>query len=55
MKDRFILHCDCNSFFATVELLKYPELQNKPVAVGGDSQSRHGIVLAKMKQQKNMV
>ncbi|MBR5521471.1 MAG: DNA polymerase IV [Oscillospiraceae bacterium] len=52
MKDRFILHCDCNSFFATVELLKYPELQNKPVAVGGDSQSRHGIVLAKNEAAK---
>ena len=47
MKERYILHCDCNSFFASVELLPHPELWNKPVAVGGDSQSRHGIVLAK--------
>lgn len=47
MKERYILHCDCNSFFASVELLSFPELKNKPVAVGGDSESRHGIVLAK--------
>ena len=47
MKERYILHCDCNSFFASVELLPHPELWDKPVAVGGDSESRHGIVLAK--------
>ena len=47
MKDRYILHCDCNGFFASVELLPHPELWDKPVAVGGDSQTRHGIVLAK--------
>ena len=44
---RTILHCDCNNFFASVELLKYPELQNKPVAVAGDPEGRHGIILAK--------
>lgn len=52
MKDRYILHCDCNGFFASVELLRYPELQNKPVAVGGDSETRHGIVLAKNEAAK---
>ena len=33
---RTILHCDCNNFFASVELLKFPELRDKPVAVAGD-------------------
>lgn len=47
MKERVILHCDCNSFFASVELLKYPELQNKPVAVSGSVDNRRGIILAK--------
>lgn len=47
MGDRNILHCDCNSFFASVELLSYPELKDKPVAVGGSESARHGIVLAK--------
>ena len=47
MKERVILHADCNSFYASVELLKYPELQNKPVAVAGSEDNRHGIILAK--------
>ena len=50
--DRMILHCDCNSFFASVSLLPYPELQNKPVAVGGSSETRHGIVLAQNEAAK---
>ena len=45
--DRVILHCDMNSFFASVELLDHPELCAKPVAVCGDPDSRHGIILAK--------
>lgn len=52
MKDRYILHCDCNGFFASVELLSYPELWDEPVAVGGDSETRHGIVLAKNEAAK---
>lgn len=52
MKDRIIFHCDCNSFFASVELLPHPQLWDKPVAVGGDSETRHGIVLAKNEAAK---
>ena len=36
-----------NSFFASVELLDHPELKDKPVAVCGDPERRHGIILAK--------
>ena len=36
-----------NGFFASVELLDYPELRDKPMAVCGDPESRHGIILAK--------
>lgn len=46
-KNRVILHCDMNGFFASVELLDYPELRDKPMAVCGDPESRHGIILAK--------
>lgn len=45
--DRIILHCDMDSFFASVELLDYPELKEKPVAVCGNPKNRHGIILAK--------
>lgn len=45
--DRVIFHCDCNGFYASVELLSHPELRNAPVAVCGDPKSRHGIILAK--------
>lgn len=46
-KDRVILHSDCNGFYASVECLHNPELRNKPVAVSGDAENRHGIILAK--------
>lgn len=45
--DRIILHSDCNNFFASVESVARPELKNLPVAVAGDRESRHGIILAK--------
>lgn len=45
--DRVILHCDCNSFFASVEVSLNPKLKDVPMAVGGDTESRHGIILAK--------
>lgn len=47
MKDRIILHSDLNNFFASVSLLFNPTLKNMPVAVCGDKENRHGIVLAK--------
>lgn len=50
--DRIIFHCDLNSFYASVELLGYPELRDKPVAVCGDPKSRHGIILAKNEPAK---
>ncbi len=45
--ERTILHCDCNSFFASVECVYRPELWKVPMAVCGDPENRHGIVLAK--------
>lgn len=45
--DRTILHCDCNGFFASVECLLRPELKDVPMAVCGNPENRHGIILAK--------
>ena len=43
--ERTILHSDANCFYASVEMLYHPEYVGKPLAVGGDSEARHGIVL----------
>lgn len=50
--DKVILHCDMNSFFASVELLDHPELRDVPVAVSGSADTRHGIILAKNEPAK---
>ena len=50
--ERVILHCDLNSFYASVELLSRPELRALPVAVCGDPESRKGIILAKNEPAK---
>lgn len=44
---RVILHCDMNNFYASVECMLHPEFRGMPLAVCGDSEERHGIVLAK--------
>lgn len=45
--ERTILHIDCNKFYASVECLHNPEIRDKPVAVGGSREERHGIILTK--------
>jgi len=40
-----ILHCDMNCFYASVEMQRHPELREKPLAVCGSQEERHGIVL----------
>lgn len=52
--DRVILHIDMNNFYASVETLYDPSLRDIPMAVGGDKEKRHGIVLAKNMLAKAM-
>lgn len=44
---RLILHSDLNCFYASVECLLNPQYKNRPAAVCGDPEKRHGIILAK--------
>ncbi len=50
--DRTVLHVDCNNFFASVEMIFRPELAAVPMAVVGDAEARHGIILAKNEHAK---
>lgn len=45
MRGRTILHSDINCCYAAIEHLHRPELTGKPLAVGGNPESRHGIIL----------
>lgn len=45
--NRSILHCDMNNFFASVECRINPKIKDLPVAVCGNVEERHGIVLAR--------
>ena len=49
---RAILHSDLNCFYASVEMMLDPTLQGKAVAVCGNAEDRHGIVLAKSEKAK---
>lgn len=53
MKERVILHSDLNNFYASVECLYHPEYRGKPLAVLGDPEARHGVVLAKNYEAKS--
>lgn len=43
MISRKIIHCDCDSFFASVEMRDDPSLRSLPIAVGGAS-DRRGVI-----------
>ena len=49
---RTVLHSDLNNFYASVECSLNPALKGHPIAVCGDPEKRHGIVLAKNYEAK---
>lgn len=51
--ERTILHVDINNCYASIECLHNPSLAGKPVAVGGNAEERHGIILAKNYQARD--
>ena len=50
--ERVILHSDINHCYAQIEEMKFPQLREVCMAVGGSERSRHGIILAKNDKAK---
>lgn len=51
---RVILHSDMNACYASVEAKLNPKLKGIPMAVAGNPENRHGIILAKSEEAKKM-
>jgi len=49
---RWVAHIDVSCFYVSVMLLHYPRLRGRRVVVGGNTEERHGIVLAKSYEAK---
>lgn len=52
-KERVILHIDMNNCYASIECKLNPQLKGKCVAVTGNQEERHGIILAKNELAKS--
>ena len=52
--DRAVCHIDANYFYGQIEALFRPEVRGKAFIVGGDQESRKGIVLTKSPAAKKM-
>ena len=42
---RIIFHIDLNAFFASCEAILHPELNQQPLVITGEKQSKRGIVV----------
>ncbi len=52
--NRVILHSDMNACYASIEAKLNPDLKGIPMAVAGNPENRHGIILAKSEKAKKM-
>src|SRR5699024_6103310 len=52
LMERVILHSDMNSCYASIEAKLNPKLRGLPLAVAGNVENRHGIILAKSQEAK---
>jgi DNA polymerase-4 len=50
--EKILSHIDVNSCYANLAVQEFPFLRGKSVSVGGDPESRHGIILASNREAK---
>ena len=46
--ERTILHCDCNSYFTSMECLDRSKLKRVALVACCDPRNHHGVILAKV-------
>lgn len=49
-----IVHLDCNSFYASVEVAEHPEFVGRPVVVANNNEAGGGIILALTREAKKL-